>query len=85
MTGVSSMSLAASVPLTAAPEQTKLLASPDPVLAANKKLVYDFTRVVLAGHHLEQTQNFLSEGYIQHNPNVDTGLKGFLDFFSKLG
>jgi predicted SnoaL-like aldol condensation-catalyzing enzyme len=85
MAGVSSMSLAASVPVTAAPDQTKLLASSDPVLAANKKLVYDFTRVILAGHHLDQTPNFLSEGYIQHNPNVDTGLKGFLDFFSKLG
>ena len=38
---VSTNSLA-QVPVQAAPDHTKLLASPDPRLAANKRLVYDF-------------------------------------------
>ncbi|WP_413944781.1 nuclear transport factor 2 family protein [Bdellovibrio sp. HCB-162] len=75
----------ASVPVTPALDQKQLLVSADPQLAANKRLVYDFSRIVLAGLHLDQAPVFLSEDYIQHNPNVETGLKGFLDFFSKFG
>lgn len=47
--------------------------------------MYDFSRVVLAGLQLDQVQNFMQENYIQHNPNVETGMQGFLDYFSKLG
>jgi predicted SnoaL-like aldol condensation-catalyzing enzyme len=72
-------------PVIPATDQQKLLSSASAHLAANKKLVYDFTRIVLTGRHLDQAPKFLSEGYLQHNPNVETGLKGFLDFFSKLG
>src|SRR4051794_29052428 len=75
----------AGLPVTPAPDQKALLQSHDPALAANKKLVYDFTRVILRGLHLDQVRNFLREDYIQHNPNVETGLQGFLDAFSKIG
>jgi predicted SnoaL-like aldol condensation-catalyzing enzyme len=75
----------AGLPVTPAADQQALLQSSDAKLAANKKFVYDFCRVILAGLRLEQAGNFLREDYIQHNPNVETGLKGFLDFFSKLG
>lgn len=27
----------------------------------------------------------MRDDYIQHNPNVDTGMKGFKEFFAKLG
>ncbi len=75
----------AGLPVTPVADQAALLLSHDPKLATNKRLVYDFTRIILAGRRLEQAAVFLNEGYIQHNPNVETGLKGFLDFFSKLG
>lgn len=75
----------AGLPVTSAPDQNALLQSADPQLAANKKLVYDFTRIILGGRRLEQAGTFLSTEYIQHNPNVETGLQGFIDFFSKLG
>jgi predicted SnoaL-like aldol condensation-catalyzing enzyme len=75
----------AGLPVTPAADQQKLLSSSDPQLAANKKLVYDFSRIVLAGLHLDQAPAFLRDDYIQHNPNVETGLQGFLDYFSKLG
>ena len=75
----------AGLPVVPAKDQQALLKSQDAKLAANKKLVYDFTRIVLAGLRLDQVPNFMREDYIQHNPNVETGMKGFLDAFSKLG
>jgi len=60
-----------------------LLASHDKRLAANKRMVYDFWRIVLEGGHLDQAGKYLADGYIQHNPNVPTGRAGFVEFFSK--
>lgn len=75
----------ASMPVLPAVDQQKLLQNADARLAANKQLVYDFTRIILSGRRLERVREFMTEGYIQHNPNVETGMQGFLDFFSKLG
>jgi predicted SnoaL-like aldol condensation-catalyzing enzyme len=61
-----------------------LLASHDARLAANKRLVYDFWRKVIEGGHMELANQYLAEGYIQHNPNVPTGRAGFVDAFSKV-
>lgn len=72
------------IPVTANPDHAALLASKDPQLAANKKLVYDFWREVFEGGHLELAPKYLTEGYIQHNPNVPSGRQAFVDFFSKL-
>ncbi len=72
-------------PVTAATDQAALLRSRDPKLAAEKRLVYDFARVILAGRRLDQAPRFMLTSYIQHNPNVDTGLDGFLRYFSRLG
>jgi len=66
-----------------APQHEPLLASPDARLAANKRLVYDFWREVLEGGHLELADRYLTESYIQHNPNVPTGRAGFVSFFSQ--
>jgi predicted SnoaL-like aldol condensation-catalyzing enzyme len=74
------------VPVTASTrDQAELLASSDPQLAANKRLAYDFFRVVLRGQQLDQAAKFMAEDYIQHNPNADTGLAGFLAYFKQFG
>jgi predicted SnoaL-like aldol condensation-catalyzing enzyme len=65
------------------PDHAALLASADPALAANKRLVYDFWREVFEGGHLELADKYLAEGYVQHNPNVPTGRAGFVAFFAK--
>ncbi len=65
------------------PSQKSMLASTDPQLAKNKKLVYDFWRIVFEGGHLDQADKYMTESYIQHNPNVATGRQSFVDFFSK--
>ena len=66
-----------------AQSQKAMLYSKDPVLAKNKKIVYDFWRSVLEGGHLELAPQYMLETYMQHNPNVPTGRQGFIDFFSK--
>ncbi len=76
--------LAAQEPVRANPDHASLLASADPRLAANKRLVYDFWREVFEGGHLELAEKYLAESYIQHNPRVPTGRAGFVEFFGKL-
>lgn len=74
----------AQVPVTANPDHAAMLASPNPALAANKKLVYDFWREVFEGGHMDLAPKYMAESYIQHNPNVATGRQPFIDFFSKI-
>ena len=75
----------AALPVVAAKDQTALLKSKDATLAANKKLCYDFYRIVLRGRRLDQAEKYMKEDYMQHNPNADTGIKGFRAYFEKLG
>ena len=74
----------AQVTVTAAADQEKLLASADPKLAANKRLVYDFWREVFEGAHMELADKYMAESYIQHNPNVPTGRAAFVEFFQRV-
>jgi len=76
--------LHAQVPVLANTNHAQMLASPDPKLAANKRIVYDFWREVFEGRHMDLAEKYMAEGYIQHNPNVPTGRAAFVEFFSKL-
>ena len=49
----------------------------------NLDMVLDWWRIVIQGGHLDQTSKYQAEDYIQHNPNVNTGRAGFVEFFSK--
>src|SRR6476659_448889 len=77
--------LFAALPVVPAKDQAALLKSSDKKLAANKKLVYDFFRIVLNARNLDQADKYMKEDYIQHNPNADTGMKGFKEYFQRLG
>jgi predicted SnoaL-like aldol condensation-catalyzing enzyme len=61
-------------------DHEKLLASDDPKLAANKRLVYDMYRIFLQAGHVDRAGEFIAEDYIQHNPNAEQGLKGVQDY-----
>jgi predicted SnoaL-like aldol condensation-catalyzing enzyme len=74
----------AQVAVVPAADQALLLASADPRLAANKRLVYDFWREVFEGAHMELADKYMAETYVQHNPNVPTGRAAFVAFFSKV-
>jgi predicted SnoaL-like aldol condensation-catalyzing enzyme len=65
-------------------KQKDLLKSSDPQLALNKRIAYDFFRIVLQGRRLELAEQFMHNDYMQHNPNADTGIAGFKAYFSAL-
>ena len=73
------------LPVVASQDQAALLRNSDTKLVADKRLAYDFYRIILLGLHLERIEEFMRIDYIQHNPNVDTGMDGFLKAFSQLG
>jgi len=79
----SSATACAQVAVAANPNQEQMLASSDPKVAANKRLVYDFWREVFEGGHMELAEKYMAESYTQHNPNVPTGRAAFIEFFSK--
>jgi predicted SnoaL-like aldol condensation-catalyzing enzyme len=53
------------------------------VLARNKRVVTDFYRDVFKKMDVEAASRYLRKDYIQHNPHVPTGLKGFQTFFGE--
>jgi predicted SnoaL-like aldol condensation-catalyzing enzyme len=73
----------AQVPVVGNPDHESMLASKDPALAANKRLVYDFWREVFEAGQMDLAPKYLAEGYIQHNPTVPTGRAAFVDYFQK--
>jgi predicted SnoaL-like aldol condensation-catalyzing enzyme len=70
-------------PLVVAKDQLALLKSDDPRLARNKKLVWDFWRIVYEAGHMERAAEFMTPGYIQHNPNVESGRDAFVNTIGK--
>jgi predicted SnoaL-like aldol condensation-catalyzing enzyme len=50
----------------------------------NLDMVLEWWRVVIDARHLDQAPKYQAEDYIQHNPSVNTGRAGFVEFFSKL-
>jgi predicted SnoaL-like aldol condensation-catalyzing enzyme len=68
---------------TVAADHAALLASDDPRLAANKRLVYDMYRIVLQAGLADRAGEFIAEGYIQHNPMAGQGLAGVQDYIRK--
>jgi predicted SnoaL-like aldol condensation-catalyzing enzyme len=49
--------------------------------ARNKEVVRNFYTTVFLGRNVDAAPKFLRPDYIQHNPQVPTGLKGFMDAF----
>ena len=82
----SAVAMYAALPVVAPPadKQKDMLKSSDPKLAANKKLAYDFFRVLLRGRRLDRASEFMHPDYMQHNPNAETGMAGFVAYFSAL-
>ncbi|MGH8328379.1 MAG: nuclear transport factor 2 family protein, partial [Steroidobacteraceae bacterium] len=67
-------------PPQAAPDQAALLHSPDPRLAANKRLVFDMWRAIIQAGHTELAPQYFTLDYIQHNPNVASGRDALVEY-----
>lgn len=74
---------AAYVPPTANANQEAALASSDPRLAANKRLVHEMWRTLLDAQLVDEAPRFLAPGYAQHSPIVNTGRDGFVAFLKQ--
>jgi predicted SnoaL-like aldol condensation-catalyzing enzyme len=59
-----------------------VLHNEDPVLAANKRLVFDMWRTVLNAGHLEAADDFIAEDYIQYSPFQRSGREALKQTFS---
>src|SRR5258707_5966616 len=67
--------------VTGAADPESLFTSPDPKLHANKQVVLHIVRDLLEANHWELADKYLTKEYIQHNPNVASGLDPVLKFF----
>src|SRR5690606_12105325 len=65
--------LTMSVPPVVSTDHPALLASDDPKLAANKRLVYDMYRIVLQAGLADRAHGLIAKDYNQHNPNPAPG------------
>lgn len=63
--------------------QFDMLASGDPELFANKRLVFDLWRHIPEGGREELAPLYMDPTYIQHNPNAATGRDGAVEYFSR--
>lgn len=77
-----SLTHAQGAPVRENPDHEAMLRSDDPQLARNKRLLYDFWRVVVEAGHLDQAEKYTTADYIQHNPNFASGRQALIDMFA---
>ena len=65
--------------------QRAMLASDDPQLAANKRLVWNMWREFLQAGDIDAADKYLAPEYHQHNPNADTGREAVKAYFRAAG
>ena len=63
----------AQLPVETAADQPTLLDSADTSLRGNKRLVFEFWRVVRQARHVDRAPEYLAEDYIEHGPNAPSG------------
>jgi predicted SnoaL-like aldol condensation-catalyzing enzyme len=63
-------------------EQGRLLQSPDPQLARNKRLVFDLWREIVDAGREDRASRYVAANFIEHNPNAGMGMTGFRRHFS---
>ncbi len=73
--------LAAQVAPVGSSDPESLFTSPDPKLNANKQVVLHIMRDLLEANHWSDAPKYLTQAYIQHNPNVASGLDPVMKFF----
>ena len=71
-------------PVVGAPDAEALFTSPDAKLHRNKQAAYHIQRDLLEAGHWELADKWLTERYIQHNPNAKSGRAGVVAFFTQV-
>ena len=78
---LSAAGLSAQTPVTGHSDPESLFTDSDPRLHANKQVVLHIVRDLLEANHWQDAPKYISERYIQHNPNVPDGLAAVMKFF----
>ena len=68
-------------PVTGTPDES-LFTDSDPVKHRNKQAALHIMRELLQCNQWSDAGNWLTDRYIQHNPNAASGLQGVIDFFT---
>ena len=71
-------------PWWAPPNPEALFTSPDPKLNLNKQAAYHIVKDLIEAGHWEMADRWLTDRYIQHNPQAQSGLKGVIYFFTQV-
>src|SRR2546422_11593842 len=71
-----SVSLHAQEAVVGASDPEALFHSNDPTLNRNKQIAYHIVKDLLEAGHWELADKYLTERYIQHNPNAASGRNG---------
>src|SRR2546427_5836615 len=79
-----SPSLHAQEPVVGARDPDALFHSSDPKLNTNKQVAYHIVKDLLEAGHWELADKYLTERYIQHNPNAASGRNGVVKFFTEV-
>lgn len=69
------------VPVTGVSDPEAFFTSPDPRLHANKQVALHIVRDLLEANHWDDAPKYIAPEYIQHNPNVASGLEPVMKFF----
>jgi predicted SnoaL-like aldol condensation-catalyzing enzyme len=68
-------------PVVAATDPEALFTDSNPVLHANKQVVLHILRELIQCNYWDQADKWLTERYLQHNPNVRSGRDNVVAFF----
>src|SRR5437899_11214876 len=79
-----SPSLHAQEPVVGARDPDALFHSSDPKLNSNKQVAYHIVKDLLEAGHWELADKYLTERYIQHNPNAASGRAGVVKYFTEV-
>jgi predicted SnoaL-like aldol condensation-catalyzing enzyme len=76
-------SLHAQEPVTGTPDES-LFTDPDPVKNTNKQAALHIMRELLQCNQWDRAGEWLTDAYIQHNPNAASGLEGVVYYFTQV-
>src|SRR6059036_1035702 len=79
-----SVSLHAQEAVVGASDPEALFHSNDPTLNRNKQIAYHIVKDLLEAGHWELAAKYLTERYLQHNPNAASGRAGVVKYFTEV-
>ena len=71
-------------PVVGGRDPDALFHSSDPTLTANKQAAEHIVKDLLEAGHWELADKYLTEGYIQYNPNAASGRAGVVKYFTEV-